>query len=284
MEIIKDPWEMQIWALSQRSGGVRLGLVPTMGFLHEGHLSLVRIAREHADRTVLSLFVNPTQFGPREDLDRYPRAIERDLALCEAEGVDVVFMPQADQMYEADASVSLQENALSTGLCGQSRPVHFGGVLTVVAKLFNLCLPDIAVFGEKDAQQLRLIRRMVRDLNFPVRILPGPIIREKDGVAMSSRNANLSAEARAQAPVLQQALKAMDDVAHTGIREVAALKRVAEQVLARAPLGLLDYLEVVDDETLEPVEEIGKRPVLIAIAVQFPGARLIDNRVVSLSV
>lgn len=282
MEVIEVPRKMQIWSLVQRAQGVRLGLVPTMGFLHEGHLSLVRIAKEHSDKVVLSLFVNPTQFGPNEDLDQYPSAIERDLKLCEAEGVDVVFMPAADGMYEADASVSLQENALSTGLCGKSRPVHFGGVLTVVAKLFNLCLPDVAVFGEKDAQQIRLIRRMVRDLDFPVEILPGPIVREKDGVAMSSRNANLSKESRAQAPVLQQALKAMDDVAHTGVRDVAALKRVAEQVLERAPLGTLDYLEVVDDETLEPVTEIADRPVLIAIAVQFPGARLIDNRVVHL--
>ena len=283
MQVIEDPREMQLWALFERSRGVKLGLVPTMGYLHEGHLSLVRIARDHAEKTVLSLFVNPTQFGPNEDLDRYPRAIERDLKLCEAEGVDVVFMPAADGMYEADASVSLQEDTLSTGLCGKSRPVHFGGVLTVVAKLFNLCLPDVAVFGEKDAQQIRLIRRMVRDLDFPVRILPGTIVREKDGVAMSSRNANLSKEARAQAPALHQALKAMDDVAHTGIRDVAALKRVADQVLERAPLGELDYLEVVDEETLEPVTEITNRPVLIAIAVQFPGARLIDNRVVSLA-
>lgn len=206
MDVLTAPEEMQSRALTWKRAGTLTGLVPTMGFLHEGHLSLVRIARERSDNLVLSLFVNPTQFGPGEDLDRYPKAVERDLDLCRREGVDVVFLPEAGGMYADDSSVSVGETVLSRGLCGASRPQHFTGVLTVVAKLFNLCQPDLAVFGEKDAQQLRLIRRMVRDLNFPVDIVSGPILREEDGVAMSSRNSNLSPEARAQAPLLRQAL------------------------------------------------------------------------------
>lgn len=277
MEVIRDPSAMQRRAQQWRSEGKRIGLVPTMGYLHEGHLSLVRIARNQADRVVLSLFVNPTQFGPGEDLDQYPRSVERDLSACEQEGVDAVFLPGPGSMYHGDASVTLQENSLSRGLCGVSRPVHFSGVLTVVAKLFNLCLPHLAVFGEKDAQQLRLIRRMVRDLNIPVEIVPGPIVREADGVAMSSRNRNLDPEARQQAPVLQRALQVLRAACESGERDVTVLKHKAETVLREASLGTLDYLEIVDDETLEPVEKIGERPVLVAVAVQFPGARLIDN-------
>lgn len=277
MEILREPDALQARALRWRRDGICIGLVPTMGFLHEGHLSLVRIARKRSERVVLSLFVNPTQFGPNEDLDRYPRAIDRDLALCREEGVDMVFLPESGSMYAEDASVTVVESLLSQGLCGRSRPVHFTGVLTVVAKLFHLCLPDVAVFGEKDAQQIRLIRRMVRDLNFPVEIVSGPIVREEDGVAMSSRNANLSPEARAQAPVLRQALLALQEAAGQGEGEVDRLKDIARNVLANAPLGELDYLEIVDDQTLEPLSRITDRPALVAIAVQFPGARLIDN-------
>lgn len=277
MEVIEDPQRMQAMALGWRRQGIKVGLVPTMGFLHEGHLSLVRIAREQAELVVLSLFVNPTQFGPNEDLDRYPKNIERDLALCEQEGVSVVFMPSAEKVYAADASVFVQEAQLSRGLCGLSRPVHFRGVLTVVAKLFNLILPDVAVFGEKDAQQIRLIRRMVRDLNFPLEILPGPIVREADGVAMSSRNANLSEPERLQARVLRKSLMAVSAAVAAGESDLRKLRGIVDLLLAEAPLGQLDYLEFVDDETLVPVERIGDRPVLAAMAVQFPGARLIDN-------
>lgn len=280
MQLIREPGEMQAEALRWRKQEIKVGLVPTMGFLHEGHLSLVRLAREQADRVVLSLFVNPTQFGPGEDLDRYPKNIERDMELCRAEGVDVLFLPEADRVYAPDATVFVQEEELSKGLCGFSRPVHFRGVLTVVAKLFNLCLPDLAVFGEKDAQQLRLIRRMVRDLNFPVEILSGPIVREADGVAMSSRNSNLSPEARAQAPVLRRSLLALAEQVKQGERDPLRLREQVMENLRAAPLGRLDYLELVDDETLQPVGQIGERPVLAAMAVHFPGARLIDNLVI----
>lgn len=281
MEVIEDPQRMQQKALAWRREGKTVGLVPTMGFLHEGHLSLIRIARREADVVVLSLFVNPTQFGPNEDLDRYPRNFEGDLAKCRAEGVSVVFAPAAGDVYAPDASVRLQEDLLSRGLCGRSRPVHFGGVLTVVAKLFNLCLPDLAVFGEKDAQQLRLIQRMVRDLNFPVAILPAPIVREADGLAMSSRNSNLTPEARTQATVLRRALLALATEVASGERDPGRLRKTVDRFLAEAPLGVLDYLELVDNETLQPVALIGHRPVLAAMAVQFPGVRLIDNLVLN---
>lgn len=277
MEVIRDPVEMQTRAQEWRRQGESVGLVPTMGFLHEGHLSLVRIAKEHSEKVVLSLFVNPTQFGPHEDLDRYPSNIERDLELCEQEGVDVVFLPAADQVYAPDATVVVEEHTLSQGLCGLSRPTHFRGVLTVVAKLFNLVLPDVAVFGEKDAQQYRLIRRMVRDLNFPVKLIPGPIVRETDGVAMSSRNANLDPDSRRQAVVLRKSLLAVSEAVAAGEKEVAALRALVVEHLREAPRGQLDYLAFVDDESLEPVEQIGDRPLLVAMAVQFPGARLIDN-------
>ncbi len=281
MDVIRDPQHMQAQALAWRAEGVKVGLVPTMGFLHDGHLSLVRIAKEKSDVVVLSLFVNPTQFGPNEDLDRYPSNIQRDLELCEQEGVSVVFMPDADAVYAQDASVFVQEEQLSQGLCGLSRPIHFRGVLTVVAKLFNLVLPALSVFGEKDAQQIRLIRRMVRDLNFPVEILSGPIVRESDGVAMSSRNSNLDPESRKQAIVLRKSLQAIEQAVKSGESSVAALREVAEACLSDSDLGTLDYLEFVDDESLEPVTEVGDRAVLVAMAVQFPGARLIDNIVVA---
>lgn len=281
MEVVDDPQRMQTMGLGWRRQGLKVGLVPTMGYLHEGHLSLVRIARQQAEVVVLSLFVNPTQFGPNEDLDRYPKNIERDLALCREEGVSVVFMPEARDVYLPDSSVFVQEEKLSQGLCGLSRPVHFRGVLTVVAKLFNLILPDLAVFGEKDAQQIRLIRRMVRDLNFPVEILSGAIVREPDGVAMSSRNSNLSEAEREQALVLRKSLLAISEAVTLGEREVVSLRKIADVFLQATPLGSLDYLEFVDDETLVAVEKVGDRPVLVAMAVQFSGARLIDNIVIA---
>jgi len=281
MEVIQDPSGMQTMALAWRREGKRIGLVPTMGFLHEGHLSLLRIAKEHCDILVLSLFVNPTQFGPSEDLERYPKNSERDLALCEKEGVSVIFMPSASSIYAGDASVFVQEEVLSQGLCGLSRPIHFRGVLTVVAKLFNLILPDLAVFGEKDAQQLRLIKRMVRDLNFPVTIIPGPIVREKDGVAMSSRNSNLSEEEREQATVLRTSLLAISVAVSQGEKEVSKLRALSTGLVKQHPLAELDYVEFVDDETLQPVDLLTDRPILVAMAVQFSGARLIDNCVIN---
>lgn len=277
-EIFRDPIEMQEWSLAQRESGMRIGFVPTMGYLHEGHLSLIKIARDRADLVIVSLFVNPTQFGPKEDFSNYPRDEERDIRLCREAGADAIFAPEAGDLYARDASVHVVENRLSAGLCGASRPGHFEGVCTVVAKLFNLAQPTFAVFGEKDGQQLRIIRRMVRDLNIPVKILSGRTIREEDGLAMSSRNARLNPEERAQAASLRQALKAVESAFSSGERSVAALQRVARAVIEAAPLARLDYVEIVDDETLAPLTTLD-RPALCALAVTFPSARLIDNTV-----
>ena len=280
MKIFASPAELQAAALSARAAGRRIALVPTMGNLHEGHLSLVRIARTRADLVVLSDFVNPTQFGPNEDFDAYPRTFERDCELCAAEGVDWVFHPAPADMYPPDASVSLVETALSKVLCGASRPGHFNGVCTVVLKLFHIALPHVAVFGQKDAQQLRVLRRMVRDLDVPVEIVPAPIVREPDGLALSSRNQYLSPAERAQAPALRRALLDAEALFAAGERRVSALLSAVSSRLAReAPLGVPDYVALSDDATLAPLppDAAVSSPALLAIAVRFPSARLIDN-------
>ncbi len=269
---------MQDAALSLRAAGRRLGVVPTMGCLHEGHASLIRLAKARADVTIVTLFVNPAQFGPNEDFARYPRPFERDAALCEAEGADILFAPEAGAVYAPDASVRIDEDRLSRGLCGASRPGHFRGVCTVVAKLFNLPQPHVAVFGEKDAQQLRIIRRMVRDLDIPVEIVAGPTVREPNGLARSSRNRYLSADERAQAPCLNRALDEAERRVLAGERDTARLRAAMAAEIGRAPLGRVDYIELVDDETLEPVATLA-RPVLAALAVFLGRTRLIDNAV-----
>jgi len=278
MQIIREPSEMQAAARAWKRAGRRIGFVPTMGYLHEGHLSLVALARQRADVVVLSLFVNPLQFGPREDFGRYPRDLARDERLCREAGVDVLFRPEAEDMYAPDRSVFVEETSLGLGLCGASRPGHFRGVTTVVTKLFNLVLPEVAVFGEKDAQQLRIIRRMVRDLNLPVEIVPGPTRREPDGLAMSSRNSLLSPEERAAAPVLRRALDEVERRYAAGERSSVRLVETLRAVIATAPGARVDYLEVVDDETLQPVSQL-TRPALVALAVYFGNTRLIDNTV-----
>jgi pantoate--beta-alanine ligase len=247
-----------------------------MGFLHEGHLSLIDLARAHTDEVVVSLFVNPIQFGPNEDLAGYPRDVERDERLCRARGASALFVPEVGDMYLPGRSVFIDEELLSRGLCGSARPGHFRGVLTVVAKLFNICLPDVAVFGEKDAQQLRVISRMVRDLDIPVEIVPGPIVREQDGLAMSSRNKYLTAEERLQAPIIQQALRSVAASFHAGQRDASLLVAQARACIAQASLSRIDYLELVDDETLQPVSVV-EAPALLAAAVWFGRARLLDN-------
>jgi pantoate--beta-alanine ligase len=276
MDILRTPATMQDAALSLRAAGRRLGVVPTMGCLHEGHASLIRLARARSDVTIVTLFVNPAQFGPNEDFARYPRPFERDAALCEAEGADILFAPEAGTVYASDASVRIDEDRLSRGLCGASRPGHFRGVCTVVAKLFNLTQPHVAVFGEKDAQQLRIVRRMVRDLDIPVEIVAGPTVREPDGLAMSSRNRCLSADERAQAPCLRRALDEAERRVLAGERDTARLRAAMAAEIGRAPLGRVDYIELVDDETLEPVATLA-RPVLAALAVFLGRTRLIDN-------
>lgn len=247
-----------------------------MGYLHAGHRSLIEIARSRADVVVVSIFVNPIQFGPNEDFGRYPRDFTRDEKICAEAGADAVFYPDPGSMYAPDHSVYVDETRLGNGLCGASRPGHFRGVTTVVAKLFNLVQPDFAVFGEKDAQQLRVIRRMVRDLAFPVEIVAGPTVRETDGLAMSSRNAMLKPDERQQAPCLRRALEEAVRLNKAGERRAAHVKAAMLAIIACAPLAVVDYIAIVDDDSMEPVEVIDGR-TLIALAVRFPSARLIDN-------
>jgi pantoate--beta-alanine ligase len=281
MKIVRTPDEMQRLALDLKRAGKCIGFVPTMGFLHAGHLSLVQLARKQCDVLVVSIFVNPTQFGPNEDLDAYPRNFEHDEALCEREGVDIIFYPTPETMYADDASVWVNEESLSGVLCGSSRPGHFRGVCTVVAKLFNLVQPDVAVFGEKDAQQLRVIERMVRDLNFPVEIVRGPIVRESDGLAMSSRNKYLSAEQLRHALCLRRALDLVGAAVAGGERNVSRLRKSIMDLISPLPGVEIDYIEFVADDSLKPILEITDS-ALVALAVKFGKTRLIDNIVLVL--
>lgn len=278
MEVIDRSETMQARSLELKREGRSIAFVPTMGFLHEGHLSLMDIARSRAEILVVSIFVNPTQFGANEDLDQYPRDLRRDLGLCEDRGVDIVFAPESTVMYAEDASCWVDEEGLSKGLCGATRPGHFRGVCTVVAKLFNLVQPNLAVFGEKDAQQLRIIRRMVRDLNFPIEIVGGAIVREADGLALSSRNRYLSAEEREQALCLQRALKRAEQLFEKGEKNAAKIERQIFEIVDAEPLAEIDYIALVDESTLIPVSQI-ESATLVALAVDFNGTRLIDNKV-----
>ena len=277
MEIIQKPEEMQAWARAKARSGATICLVPTMGFLHEGHLSLMRRAAGLCDLVAASLFVNPTQFGPNEDLDRYPRDFERDMALLRQEKVAAVFVPSPDLMYPQGLQTEVRVKDLATHLCGKSRPVHFAGVTTVVSKLFNIVQPDAAVFGEKDFQQLAIIRRLVADMNIPVRIVGQPIVREADGLAMSSRNANLDPANRAAALSLSTGLQLARTKAREGVRSTAALHALVEAHIHSFAGTAIDYASFVDCETLEPVAEADERTVL-ALAVHIDGkVRLIDN-------
>ncbi|MGD9762885.1 MAG: pantoate--beta-alanine ligase [Candidatus Binatia bacterium] len=277
---LSSPAAVQAWAVETRAAGLRIGLVPTMGYLHDGHLSLVAEARRRVDACVVSIFVNPLQFGPREDLDRYPRALSRDRALLERAGVAVLYAPSVDVMYPDGFQTEVHVARVTSGLCGRSRPGHFRGVTTVVAKLFNAVRPHVAVFGEKDYQQLAAIRRMVIDLDFGLEIVGMPIVREPDGVAMSSRNANLSATERVAARCLSRALGAAREAVDAGARRAEDVLAAARAILDAELLARVDYAELVDAETLEPVDEIA-RPSLLALAVFLGRTRLIDNAVLT---
>jgi pantoate--beta-alanine ligase len=259
-----------------RRAGLKVGLVPTMGALHAGHASLIRCARAQTDFVVVSVFVNPTQFGPSEDLTRYPRPLEADLALCTACGADLVFVPTVEMVYPPDFCTYVEVTGLQDILEGASRPGHFRGVATVVLKLFNLVQPDVAWFGQKDAQQLRIIRQMVRDLDVPVEIRVGPTVREPDGLALSSRNQYLNPPQRLAATALVRALQAARDLYAGGERDGAKLQAAMASVIQATPGAALDYAAVVDDETLEPVTTL-RGPTLLALAVHFGSTRLIDN-------
>ncbi|WBW99720.1 pantoate--beta-alanine ligase [Oceanirhabdus sp. W0125-5] len=259
-----------------KSEGYSIGFVPTMGYLHEGHTSLIQRAKKDNDKVIVSIFVNPTQFGPNEDLDNYPRDLERDTELCTANGGDVIFTPSAKEMYGDNPCAYVDIKELSQELCGASRPGHFRGVCTVVLKLFNIITPDRAYFGEKDAQQLAIIKKMVLDLNLPVEIIGCPIVREADGLAKSSRNTYLSNEQRKAAVVLSQSLALAKTSLENGERDANKIISIINEKISSEPLAKVDYIQVVDLKSLKTVNSITD-DILVAIAVHFDKTRLIDN-------
>lgn len=278
MRLIQNVSEMKALSKSVIDDGKTIGFVPTMGYLHKGHLSLVQKAKEENDIVVVSIFVNPTQFGPNEDYNRYPRDLERDLRLLNPFNVDYIFNPSVEEMYPAYYSVYVDETEMSKYLCGARRPGHFRGVCTVVTKLFNIVRPTRAYFGQKDAQQFRILRRMVENLNMDVEMVEMPIVREPDGLAMSSRNVYLSDEERREAPRLYKSLLEAKRLIDGGERDVQKIKDAMQRVLNH-PLLKIDYIEVVDEKRLIPVDRI-EGDVIVAIAVFFGKARLIDNVII----
>ena len=276
MRIVESIKDVRATVKEWKAKGLKVGFVPTMGYLHEGHESLIRKASEENDRVVVSIFVNPIQFGPKEDLSTYPRDLERDSKVCESAGADIIFHPENEEMYFKDFSTFVDMNGLTAELCGKSRPTHFRGVCTVVTKLFNIVAPDRAYFGEKDAQQLAVIKRMVRDLNIDIEIIGCPIVREKDGLAKSSRNTYLSVEERNAAIILNKSLTLAKEKIQAGERDSEVIIKLIQEVINSEKLARIDYIEVVDSLSMEKVERIEKS-VLVAIAVFIGKTRLIDN-------
>ena len=279
MKIIHDSDELQRTALALRAQGKTIALVPTMGNLHAGHASLMDEARPRADVLVVSVFVNPTQFGPNEDYEKYPRTFDDDRRVCAEHGVDILFAPTPATIYAPTFSTYVTENACSQGLCGRSRPTHFRGVCTIVNILFNLAQPDVAVFGQKDAQQVAVIRRMVQDLHIPVKIVVAPIVREGDGLALSSRNRYLTEKERAAAPKIRRALLALAVKIASGTDDAASLAAGFTETLAADPIFEPEYIEIVDASTMRPLEKISAGNTLVAVAVRMTESRtrLIDN-------
>ncbi len=278
METLTEPRAMQAWADAARAAGARVALVPTMGALHAGHLALIAEARRRADHVVVSIFVNPIQFDRRDDFERYPRALDEDAARCAGAGVDAVYAPTAAAMYPEGFQSGVEVTGLAEPLCGRARPGHFRGVTTVVAKLFHAVRPHVAVFGEKDFQQLAVVRRMAADLDFGIEIVGVPTVREADGLALSSRNARLGPEARVAARCVSRALEAAAEAVGAGEARAQAVLARAVAVIAAEPWARLEYAELRDPETLGGVEEV-TAPTLLALAVWVGSVRLIDNRV-----
>lgn len=276
MKTIRSPKSMAAWSERLRREGVRIGLVPTMGALHDGHRALIRTARLQCDALVVSIFVNPTQFAPTEDLAKYPRPIKRDRTLCREEGVDVCFEPTAAAMYTKGFQTIVTVPAIARRWEGESRPHHFSGVATVVAKLFGIVRPHLALFGEKDFQQAALVRRLVKDLDLSVEIVLHPTVREPDGLALSSRNIYLSPDGRIIAPILHRALRAGRQMIQEGEKNVASIQNVMRTVLAAEPDVQIDYLAICHPETLEPLKTIDRQAVLLG-AIRIGSVRLIDN-------
>lgn len=276
MEIITKITAMQNYVLSEKSFGKTIGLVPTMGFLHKGHMSLMQAAKKDNDLVVASIFVNPIQFGLGEDYESYPRDLAKDAELAESAGVDILFVPETKEMYPQDYQTFVDVEKLTDFMCGASRPGHFQGVTTVVNKLFNIAQPNRAYFGQKDAQQAAIIKKMVANLNMPLEIITMPIIREEDGLALSSRNVNLSAEERQQSLVLSHSLQKAETLITAGEKDADKIREAIRQVIAVSPLANLDYVAIVNAEDLTEIKVLTGK-ILIALAVKFPSARLIDN-------
>jgi pantoate--beta-alanine ligase len=278
MEVINSIQEIQQLALRFEKEGKKIGFVPTMGYLHDGHLSLIDLIRERSDILILSIFVNPTQFGVGEDLDKYPRDMERDLTLCRERKVDYIFAPQTDEIYPEGASTYVSEEGVSQGLCGEARPTHFKGVTTICAKLFNLVRPAYVALGQKDAQQVVVLKRMIRDLHFPIELVIGPTLREPDGLAMSSRNSYLNDRQREDALLIYQALQAGKQLVYEkGIRNVDRVKAELMTTLRSGSFIRINYAEVVDREDMLPEKEIELGRSMLVIAVWVDNIRLIDN-------
>ena len=277
MKTVTKISEVRVLVKEWKKEGLTIGLVPTMGFLHEGHQSLIERAAKENDRVIVSDFVNPTQFGEGEDLESYPRDMERDKEVCEKAGAHLIFHPSPEDMYAKDASAMVDmKGPITEELCGRTRHIHFRGVCTVVAKLFNITTPDRAYFGQKDAQQLAVIRRMTRDLNFDIKIIGCPIIREEDGLAKSSRNTYLNGEERKAALVLSQAVKLGQSMAESGEKNADRIVEAMKAHIEKEPLARIDYVQAVDADSIEPISEI-RGNVLVAMAVYIGKTRLIDN-------
>lgn len=280
IKVVSTVCETRAQVKEWKNQGLTVGLVPTMGYLHEGHQSLIKKAVEENDRVVVSVFVNPIQFAPNEDLETYPRDLEADKRLCDSTGADLIFHPTPDEMYPDGFSTHIQMDNLTKELCGKTRPTHFGGVCTVVGKLFNIVQPDKAYFGQKDAQQLAIIKRMVRDLNFDIEIVGCPIIREPDGLAKSSRNTYLSADERKAALILSKAIKLGEELVADGERNAQTIIKAMTDKINTEPLARIDYVNVVDALSIEPLDVV-KGEVLVAIAVYIGKTRLIDNFIIN---
>jgi len=277
MHIIHSIDEMQSLSEKLRKEGRKIGFVPTMGYLHEGHLSLVNLLKEQTDTVILSIFVNPIQFGKGEDLDKYPRDLDGDMKLCQERGVDIVFIPKGVEMYRKGHSTLIQEEKVSQGLCGKTRSSHFQGVTTICAKLFNICQPHTVALGQKDAQQVVVLKRMIEDLNFPIEVVVGDILRENDGLAMSSRNSYLTSEQRSDALFINRSLRAGQELVGQGVLNGDTITQAVISTLRQAQSIRLDYVEIVDRNTLEPMDEIISNQSMIVLAVWIDKVRLIDN-------
>lgn len=281
MQIVKTVEDVRKQVKVWREQGLSVGLVPTMGYLHEGHKSLIDKAVEQNDCVVVSVFVNPIQFAPTEDLATYPRDLEHDAAICEEAGADLIFHPQPEEMYYDDFCTYIDMDNLTKGLCGKTRPTHFRGVCTVVGKLFHIVGPDRAYFGQKDAQQLAVIRRMVRDLNFPLQIVGCPIVREEDGLAKSSRNTYLSPEERKAAVILHKGLEKGEEMVRAGERDAGKVKKAICDIIESEPLAKIDYVDIVDFDNIQE-KEVLEGSVLAAVAVYIGKTRLIDNFIITI--